>query len=172
MPEDSRYDDLTAFLNARGDALLQTAVFLAPGRESGEDLLQEALERLLRKWHKVGDPEGYVRRIMYNRAVDGWRRRSRHPEVLGLTTEVAVADHASRLDLRLDLLHALGQLTPRQRATVVARYWEQLSEAETAAALGCSLGAVKSAASRGLLALRELVAPQAGPVSDLHEGAR
>src|SRR5262249_3692060 len=59
-PEEGRYDDLTAFLNARGAALLQTAVFLAPGRQSGEDLLQEALERLLRKWHKVSDPEGYV----------------------------------------------------------------------------------------------------------------
>ena len=166
MPEDGRYDDLTAFLNARGDALLQTAVFLAVGRQSGEDLLQEALERLLLKWHKVSDPEGYVRRILYNRAVDGWRRRSRHPEVLGLTLDVAAADHASQLDMRMDLLHALGQLPPRQRATVVARYWEQLSEAETAAALGCSLGAVKSAASRGLLALRGLIDPRR---PDLHQ---
>jgi RNA polymerase sigma-70 factor (sigma-E family) len=156
MPQDGRYDDLTAFLDARGDALLRTAVLLAPGREAGQDLLQEALERLLRKWHQVhGNPEGYLRRIMYHRAVDGWRRRGRRPEVIGLPAEAAVADHASRMDLRLTLMAALELLTPRQRATVVARYWEQLSEAETAAALGCSVSAVKSAAARGLRTLRE-----------------
>jgi hypothetical protein len=62
MPRDGRYDDLTALLDARGDALLRTAVLLTPGREVGQDLLQEALERLLRKWHKVhGDPEGALK---------------------------------------------------------------------------------------------------------------
>jgi RNA polymerase sigma-70 factor (sigma-E family) len=173
MREDGRYDDLAAFLGARGDALLRTAVLLAPGREGGEDLLQEALERLLRKWHKVdGNPEGYLRRIMYNRAVDGWRNRSRRPEVLGLTADVPVADHASRLDLRLELIQALGQLTPRQRATIVARYWEQLSEAETAAALGCSVSAVKSAAARGLRALRESISPEAEALPHLSGGRR
>jgi RNA polymerase sigma-70 factor (sigma-E family) len=173
MQEDGRYADLAAFLGARGDMLLRTAVLLAPGREGGEDLLQEALERLLRKWHNVnGDPEGYLRRIMYNRAVDGWRRRSRRPEVLGLPPDVAVADHASRLDQRMELLQALAQLPPRQRATLVARYWEQLSEAETAAALGCSVSAVKSAASRGLRSLREKLGPEGEFVSHLSEGRR
>lgn len=160
MPEDGRYDDLTAFLAARGDAMLRTAVLLAPGREAGEDLLQEALERLLRKWHTVdGDLEGYLRRIMYNRAVDRWRARARRPEVLGHPVEAAVADHASRLDLRLALVAALELLTPRQRAAVVARYWEQLTEEETAAALGCSVSAVKSAAARGLKTLRGAITP-------------
>lgn len=171
MREVGRYDDLAAFLGARGDALLRTAVLLAPGREAGEDLLQEALERLLRKWHKVDDnPEGYLRRIMYNRAVDGWRSRSRRPEVLGLPPEIAVADQVSRLDLRLELIHGLEQLTPRQRATIVARYWEQLSEAETAAALGCSVSAVKSAAARGLRALREAITPDTESLAHLSEG--
>jgi RNA polymerase sigma-70 factor (sigma-E family) len=160
MPRDGRYDGLAAFLDARGDALLRTAVLLAPGREAGEDLLQEALERLLRKWHKVdGNPEGYLRRIMYNRAVDGFRRQARRPEVLGLPATAAVADHASQLDLRLVLMTSLELLTPRQRAAVVARYWEQLSEAETAAALGCSVSAVKAAAARGLQALRAAIGP-------------
>lgn len=160
MPEDGHYDDLTAFLAARGDAMLRTAVLLAPGREAGEDLLQEALERLLRKWHTVdGDLEGYLRRIMYNRAVDRWRARARRPEVLGHPVEAAVADHASRLDLRLALVAALELLTPRQRAAVVARYWEQLTEEETAAALGCSVSAVKSAAARGLKTLRGAITP-------------
>lgn len=160
MPEDSRYDDLTAFLAVRGDAMLRIAVLLAPGREAGEDLLQEALERLLRKWHRVdGDLEGYLRRIMYNRAVDRWRARARRPEVLGHPVEATVADHSSQLDLRLALLGALGLLTPRQRAAIVARYWEQLSEEETAAALGCSVSAVKSAAARGLRTLRGAITP-------------
>lgn len=160
MPKDGRYDGLTAFLDARGDALLRTAVLLAPGCEAGEDLLQEALERLLRKWHKIdGDPEGYLPRVMYNRAVDGWRRRGRRPEVLGLPAEASVADHASRLDLRLALIATLELLTPRQRAVIVARYWEQLSEAETAASLGCSVSAVKAAAARGLRTLREAITP-------------
>lgn len=171
MPANGRYDDLAAFLDERGDALLRTAVLLAPGRENGEDLLQEALERLLRKWPKVqGDPEGYLRRIMYNRAVDGWRRRSRRPEVLGLPADAAgcaVIDHADRLDLRLVLIEALASLTPRQRGAVVARYWEQLSEAETAATLGCSVSAVKAAASRGLRALREAMPPEAGRLEPL-----
>lgn len=160
MGREGRYDDLAAFLEARGDALLRTAVLLAPGREAGEDLLQEALERLLRKWHRIeGDPECYLRRIMYNRAVDGWRSRARRPEVLGVPAEAAVADHAAQLDLRLALIAALKLLTPRQRAAVVARYWEQLSEAETATALGCSVSAVKSAAARGLDALRAAITP-------------
>jgi RNA polymerase sigma-70 factor (sigma-E family) len=158
MTRDSRHDDLTAFLAVRGNALLRTAVLLAPGREAGEDLLQEALERLLRKWHRVdGDPEAYLRRIMYNRAVDGWRIRARRKELLGHPMEAAVADHASGLDLRLALIGALELLTPRQRAAIVARYWEQLSEAETAAALGCSVSAVKSAVSRGLRTLRQAI---------------
>jgi RNA polymerase sigma-70 factor (sigma-E family) len=168
MTSDSRHDDLTAFLAVRGNALLRTAVLLAPGREAGEDLLQEALERLLRKWHKVdGDPEAYLRRIMYNRAVDGWRTRARRKELLGHPVEATVVDHASGLDLRLALISALGRLTPRQRAAIVARYWEQLSEAETAAALGCSVSAVKSAAARGLRTLREAITPDMEYASEL-----
>lgn len=170
---DGCYAGLAAFLDVRGDALLRTAVLLAADRQSGEDLLQEALERLLRKWHKVGtDPEGYLRRIMYNRAVDGWRRKSRRPEVLGLPPEIAVADHVPGLDLRLTLIRALQQLPPRQRATVVARYWEQLSEAETAVALDCSVSAVKSAASRGLRSLREVMARETQSVPGVEEGNR
>jgi RNA polymerase sigma-70 factor (sigma-E family) len=173
MPGNGRYGDLAAFLNERGDALLRTAVLLAPGRESGEDLLQEALERMLRSWPRIqGNPEGYLRRIMYHRAVDGWRLRSRRPEVLGLPEDAAAftaADHSDRLDLRLALIQALAGLTPRQRAAVVARHWEQLSEAETAAALGCSVSAVKSATSRGLRTLRDAIAPEAEYVPHLTE---
>jgi hypothetical protein len=71
MPKDGRYDDLAAFLRLRGDELMRTAVLLAPGREGGEDLLQEALERIMGKWHKIdGDPEGF------GLPASGWIARS------------------------------------------------------------------------------------------------
>jgi RNA polymerase sigma-70 factor (sigma-E family) len=156
MPQRGRYAEFAAFYNARGDDLLRTAMLLAQGRQSGEDLLQESLERLLRKWHRIdGNPEGYLRRIMYNLAIDGWRRRSRRPEVLGAVHDAAAEDHAAALDERLVLAAALARLTPRQRSVVVARYWEHLSEAETAQAVGCSVGAVKQATARALIALRK-----------------
>lgn len=159
MRQPGRYAEFAAFYQARGDDLLRTAMLLAGGRQAGEDLLQESLERLLRRWHRIdGDPERYLRRIMHNLAIDGWRGRSRRPEVLGLVAEAVVADHAAGLDERLALAAALARLTPRQRSAIVARYWEHLSEAEAAAVLGCSVGAVKQACARALSALRRELA--------------
>jgi RNA polymerase sigma-70 factor (sigma-E family) len=155
---------LELFLAERGDALLRTAALLAASRPGGEDLLQEALERLVRRWHVIdGDPEPYLRRTMYNLAIDGWRRHARRPEVLGLPVTAAVPGHADGIDQRLSLIQAMRGLPPRERAALVARYWEDMSEAEAAAAIGCSVSAVKSAASRGLRRLREAAsAPDAG----------
>ncbi len=160
MPPDQPIADLEAFLDERGDHLLRTAVLLAGSREAGEDLLQAALERLLRHWRAVvGDPEGYLRRTLYNLAADGWRRQrawQRRLTLLRGGASSAAADAVAQVDERDALIRLLGQLPPRQRAVIVARYWEQLSETETAQALGCSPGTVKSAASRGLRRLREL----------------
>jgi RNA polymerase sigma-70 factor (sigma-E family) len=151
---------LESFLAERGDALLRTAVLLAGSREGGEDLLQAALERLLRHRRKIeGDPEGYLRRTLYHLAADSWRQqraRRRRLRLLQPGTGAAVRDGTAEVDLRDSLVRLLRQLPPRQRAVIVARYWEQLSEAESAQVLGCSLGTVKSAASRGLHRLREL----------------
>ncbi len=147
---------LEEFLADRGSALLGTAVLLAGSREAGEDLLQVALERMLRRWQRIDrDPEGYLRRTLYHLAVDRWRWRSRHPE-LGLTGDHLLTgrDPAAAVDLRDALLRALARLPARQRAVLVLRYFEQQSEAEIAAALGCSAGAVKSSAARGLRRLR------------------
>jgi RNA polymerase sigma-70 factor (sigma-E family) len=151
---------LEDFLAERGSALLGTAVLLAGSREAGEDLLQVALERLLRRWRRIdGDPEGYLRRTLYHLAVDRWRWRGRHPEV-GLAADVVHrgADPAAAVDLRDALGRALASLPVRQRAVLVLRYFEQLTEAEIAEALGCSSGAVKSSASRGLQRLRAVAA--------------
>jgi RNA polymerase sigma-70 factor (sigma-E family) len=153
------YDGLADLLAERGPALMATAVLLTGARASGEDLLQAALERLMRAWRRVDqDREGYLRRTMYHLAVDSWRRRGRRPEVIAAVEPPAQPDGTDRLDLRHALVQALGELPPRQRAVLVLRYWEQLSEAEAAAVLGCSVGTVKSAGSRGLARLRELTA--------------
>jgi RNA polymerase sigma-70 factor (sigma-E family) len=160
---DERFKGLETLVADRGQALLATATLLAGSPAAGEDLLQAGLERLMRHWHRVRDePEIYLRRTIYHLAVDQWRSRRRHPEVLGrhgTDLEVAVQpDGTDRLHLRLALIQGLAQLPPRQRAVLVLRYWEQLSESEAADMLGCSLGTVKSSASRGLARLREVTA--------------
>jgi RNA polymerase sigma factor (sigma-70 family) len=80
-----------------------------------------------------------------------------------------VADGTAEVDTRDALIRLLTQLPPRQRAVIVARYWEQLSEAETAEVLGCSVGSVKASASRGLRRLRELSGTAPGAENDLEE---
>jgi RNA polymerase sigma factor (sigma-70 family) len=135
-------------------------VLLTGSREAGQDLLQTALERLLRHWHRLdGDPEGYLRRTLYNLAADGFRRQGRlQRKLLLLRAAPPPADPIAEVDLRDALVRLLIQLPSRQRAVLVLRYWEQLTEAETAAVLGLPEGTVKSATSRGLGRLRELAA--------------
>jgi RNA polymerase sigma factor (sigma-70 family) len=112
---------------------------------------------LRRRW-PPDDTEGYLRRVLYHLAVDEWRRRRRRPELLVPVEPPVEQDRTGEVHLRRDLVTALARLQPRQRAVLVLRYWEQLTEAEAADVLGCSLGTVKSSASRGLARLRELVA--------------
>ncbi len=162
--------DLDRLLAERGDHLLRAAIALAGNQADGEDLLQAALERLLRNRRRVqSDLEGYLRRILYNLAADGWRRRATRDRrlrlILGRGAGAAdamyspvLADATPAIDLRDALVRLLAQLPPKQRTTIVLRYWIQLGEAETAAMLGCSEGAVKSSASRGMARLRELAA--------------
>jgi RNA polymerase sigma-70 factor (sigma-E family) len=159
MADDRAVGELDRFLSERADLLMRTAVLLTGSRDAGQDLLQTALERLLRHWHALeGDPEAYLRRTLYNLAADGFRRRGRlQRKLLLLRAETqAPADATAVVDLRDALVRLLLQLPPRQRAVLVLRYWEQLTEAEIAAVLGWPEGTVKSAASRGLRRLREL----------------
>jgi RNA polymerase sigma-70 factor (sigma-E family) len=158
MAPDRSTAELEEFLAERADHLLRTAVLLAGGREAGEDLLQTAVERLLRHWSRFdGDPEGYLRRTLCNLAIDGKRRagRWRQKERL-LRVDVRQVDPASDVDLRDALVRLLLRLPARQRAALVLRYWEQLTDAEAAAVLGCAEGTVRSAVSRGLTRMREL----------------
>jgi RNA polymerase sigma-70 factor (sigma-E family) len=152
--------DLEQFLADRGDQLLRTAALLAGSKDGGEDLLQAALERLLRHWQTIeGDPEGYLRRTLYHLAADNWRRQGawrRQLRLLRPGLDPAGPDPFADIERRDSLVRLLLQLPPRQRAAIVARYWEELSESEAASVLGCSVGTVKSATARGLRRLREL----------------
>ena len=154
--------ELGRLLALRGDHLLHAAIALTGNRLDAEDLLQAAIERLLCGRGQVDDVEAYLRRVLYNLAADGWRRRQawrRIPMLLASRSGGDIEpDPVTTADLRDALMRALRALPPRQRAVVVLRYWEQLTQAETAELLGCSEGTVKSAASRGLSRLRELTA--------------
>ena len=159
MTRDRGGADLEKLLADRGHQLMGAAIALAGGRQDGEDLLQAALERVLRKPRQVdADIEGYLRRVLYNLAADGWRRGGtwRRKLLPVLRAAETGPDDTEVIDQRDTLARLLSQLPPRQRAVIVLRYWEQRTEAETAALLGCSEGTVKSAASRGLQRLREL----------------
>jgi RNA polymerase sigma-70 factor (sigma-E family) len=149
------------FVHARSGSLLRTALLLTgQNRAEAEDLLQIALERAYRHWSRVcstGEPERYVRGILANASVDRRRRLARRrehplPESYGgplmpdNTTGVAERDY---------LIRVLAVLPPRQRAVLVLRYFDDLSEGQTAQILGCSVGTVKSQAARGLARLRE-----------------
>jgi len=152
-----RFERLEILIAERGRALLATAVLLTGSRVAGEDLLQEGLERLMRNWGRIDDAEGYLRRTLYNLAMDDWRRRRRRPEVLADVEPPSQSDHTDALNLRQALIAALTRLPPRQRAVLVVRYWEGCSVTEAAQLLGCSVGTVTSSAARGLARLREEV---------------
>lgn len=156
-------DELERLLAERGNWLMGIAIALTGERADAEDLLQAALEGLLRNRRRIVDTEAYLRRTLYNLAADGWRRRGRwRRKVPLLRTEQASvaadesADAMAAVDMRDALVRLLLRLPPRQRAVIMLRYWEQLSAAETAEVLGCSEGTVKSAGSRGLARLREM----------------
>jgi RNA polymerase sigma-70 factor (sigma-E family) len=171
----AREDGLERLLAERGDHLMRAAIALTGSRAEAEDLLQDALERLLRHWRRVeSDPEGYLRRTLYNLAADGWRRRGSWRRSLPLlgsdATGGAAVDDLSSVDVRDALVRDLLTLPARQRAVLVLRYWEQLSQAETAGLLGLPEGTVKSAASRGLARLRELAGRWRDPQPQLTEG--
>jgi RNA polymerase sigma-70 factor (sigma-E family) len=146
--------DFDEFVVGRSPALLRTAVLLTGDRHDAEDLVQTALLRVARHWSRALDnPEAYTRRILVNLAYDHSRRRRRHPERLGPPPEHVGTDTYG--DDRDDLLRLLRELPERQRATVVLRFWEDLSVAETAQLLGCSEGTVKSTTSKALAHLRD-----------------
>jgi RNA polymerase sigma-70 factor (sigma-E family) len=145
------------FARARMRALLRFAHVLTGDPERAADLVQDALERTLLAWSRIerkGDPEGYVRRAIVNRHVSVWRRLRRERLVADLP-ESPLTTYDDRGARDRELWAALGTLPPRQRAVLVLRYYEDLTEADAAAVLGCSVGTVKSQASKALARLRD-----------------
>ena len=156
---EERDADFSAYLAARQPALLRTAYLLTGQRADAEDLLQVSLAKLYLAWDRVRDRESvdaYVRRIMVNEHNSLWRRAWKRRE-LAVDEVPERAPHTDRPDDGSgDALWAFVQSLPKkQRAVVVLRYYEEMSEAETADVLGISVGTVKSQCSRALAALRE-----------------
>jgi RNA polymerase sigma-70 factor (sigma-E family) len=153
-------DDRAAFerfVTAHGDRLLHTAYGLCGDWQHAEDLVQQALTTVARRWGAIGsNPLGYAYRCLVRSNIDRWRVLNRRPEVLLAPRDLA-ATGPPVSDTHDDgtVLAALSALPPRQRAIVVLRYLQDLSEADTADLLGISTGAVKSGASRALARLRQ-----------------
>jgi RNA polymerase sigma-70 factor (sigma-E family) len=154
-----------AFVEERRESLLRTAFLLTGDLGRAEDLVQTALFETFRRWprlHQRTDPIGYARKTLVSRHIDSARRRSWREVPVDLSASpspielVGVADHDGVLD-RLLIRSALLDLPPRMRAVLVLRYFDDLTEADTADLLGCSVGTVKSTAFRGLARLREVL---------------
>ncbi len=164
-------EDFRSFVVASSPALLRMAFLLTGDRGHAEDLLQTALMKSSRRWTDIKDRQAayaYVRRVMINTQTSWLRRRHVVENVVDAVPEIAGPDehHASEGKT----LPALAQLPPGMRAVLVLRFYEDLSEAETARLLGCSIGTVKSQASRGLARLRLYFADQRACVSGHGEG--
>ncbi|GLY27729.1 SigE family RNA polymerase sigma factor [Kineosporia sp. NBRC 101731] len=147
------------FVTARWPALVQSAYLITVDRGVAEDCVQEALTRVHRRWHRLGDdnPEPYVRKAVVNAALS-WRRKRRIREVPLESAPAPAVGLGATEPVDEQLVAALRSLPPQMRAAVVLRYLEDRSEAETAHLMGCSAGSVKSASSRGLAKLRAALA--------------
>jgi len=159
----TREDEYASFVRARSQALLRSAYLLTGDQHLAEDLVQEALARTHRAWfrlHETGNAEAYARRIMYHMQVSVWRRRKVAEVLPGDLPESA---HRPNLEdsgvivRRMTVERALRSLSPRQRAVVVLRYFEDRSEVEAADMLGVSVGTIKTQTMRALERLRKLV---------------
>jgi RNA polymerase sigma-70 factor (sigma-E family) len=160
--------EFTEFVVRHSYQLLRVAYALTGEQYAAQDLLQVALAKTAARWsHVHTDPGLYVKRALYHEYVSSWRRRWRWREtsVAVLPEPAGERDPSNDAVLRIVLLNALRRLTPRQRAVLVLRYMEDLSERQVAEVLGCSLGTVASQASRALARLRAALPAGTGPPS-------
>lgn len=146
------------FVTFRSAKLLRAAYQLTHDWTQAEDLMQTALAKAWGAWSRLSgeaDPEPYVRKIMFNTYASWWRRRWNCEDP---TAEMPESAQAPAADARIGdqdaVWRALGKLPRKQRAVIVLRYFEDMSEAQAAEILNCSIGTVKSQTSRALVALR------------------
>ncbi|MEU2788505.1 SigE family RNA polymerase sigma factor [Streptomyces sp. NPDC007100] len=155
------FPSFSSYVRARGPVLLRTARSLTANPSDAEDLLQTALTKTFVAWERIEDHralDGYVRRALLNTRTSQWRKRRVDEfacEEIPEPDPLPAPDPAEAQALRDAMWRAVLRLPARQRAMVVLRYYEDLSEAQTAEVLGVSVGTVKSAVSRALAKLRE-----------------
>ncbi len=156
-----------AFVRSRWPGLVRTAFLCTGDRHLAEDVAQTALAKAYRSWSRVqrsDNPDAYVRRILISCHRDRFRKRRVPEHLTDMPPDAAVAtDDMARADEREVLAAALAGLPKRQRLVVILRYWEDLSESEVAQTLGCSVGTVKSQASKALCKLRAVLGQSAVP---------
>lgn len=147
-------DSFVAWATTCQARLLRVATLLTGDHHRAEDLVQEALVKVAARWQRLhdGSPEAYARRVIVRDNISWWRRQRR--EVVG-PYDVEVTAPAPAPERHLLLRQALGRLTPRQRAVIVLRYYEDLTEAQAADVMGVSVGTVKSQTHLALRRLRE-----------------
>jgi RNA polymerase sigma-70 factor (sigma-E family) len=147
--------DFDEFVRESWPGLLRTAYLLTGDRGHAEDVVQTALLQVARKWRRIrGEPTPYARRAVVNLAKNHWRDRFRRPPESGATAEFGYAPPDADILLQQVVLPAVMDLPVRQRAVLVLRYFEDLSVEQTAAALDCSIGTVKSQTHDALSKLR------------------
>lgn len=154
-----------AFVAARSAALHRSAYLMVGERHLAQDLLQEALTKTYAAWPTLRDPakaEAYTRKVITTTAISWYRRKSWQERPSDTLPEASHAGHADELTQREWVWSALQALPPRQRAAIVLRYYEDLTEAQTAAVLGCAVGTVKSQVHAGLASLRSTLDSHGG----------
>ena len=148
----------TEFMSARSATLFRTAYLVVGDHQLAQDLLQESLIKTYVAWPRLRDvssAEAYTRKTIVTTAISWRRRRSFHERPTDVLPDMAVPDPGEAVTTHASMVAQLRTLPPRQRAAIVLRYYEDLSEAQTAEVMGCSVGTVKAQVSTGLKRLRD-----------------
>ena len=158
-PPVSSADDFDLFMAERWPRLLRSAYLLTGDRHDAEDLAQAAMVKIFSYWHRVrraDNVDAYVQRVLINCNSTRFRKRRVRESPVGDVPDglYLVGDHADELGERSRFMTALASLTPRQRTVIVLRFYEDLTEVQTAAAMGCTVGTVKSQTAKALARLR------------------
>ncbi|GGM05522.1 SigE family RNA polymerase sigma factor [Dactylosporangium sucinum] len=154
------------YVRARAAGLARVAFLLTGDAHLAEDLVQVTLIEVASRWERIlagGDPEPYVRTVLYRKHLSWWRRHRRDARPTGELPEPAVPDIAGEVTTTVAVRRALDTLAPKQRAVLVLRYFEDLTESQAATVLGVRVGTVRSQTRDALARLRRL-APE---LSDL-----
>lgn len=166
---DASEESFREFVSARLPALQRAAWLLTGDVHLAEDLVQTALAKAASRWERIvagGDPEPYVRRILYTEHVSWWRRRKLSEVVQHDVPEQRQVE--VDVPLRVTMMDALARLTSKQRAVLLLRYYEDLSESQTADLLGVSIGTVRSQTRHAISRMRVL-APELAQMVEVSE---